>query len=142
MAGLGNCYWNRSSYCFGFFRTGNSTIGTKFNPGFGSKFINNFSRFAKNGCELQGGFGSSQTLTLDDANAIAAAHFASISQVSPEVSRRGQVTAGRNNTNTSIIGATSAYPEVHNVTMSSGTFITTEDVNGIRNVAVIGPQRC
>jgi putative ABC transport system permease protein len=89
---------------------------------------------------VQGGFGSSQTLTLDDANAIAAAHFASISQVSPEVSRRSQVTAGRNNTNTSIIGVTAAYSEVHNVTMSSGTFITAQDVSGIRNVAVIGPQ--
>jgi putative ABC transport system permease protein len=89
---------------------------------------------------VQGGFGSSQTLTLDDANAIEAAHFSSVSKVSPEVSRRSQVTAGRNNTNTSIIGATANYVGVHNVTMSSGTFITDQDVRGIRNVAVIGPQ--
>jgi putative ABC transport system permease protein len=89
---------------------------------------------------VQGGFGSSQTLTLDDANAIAVANFPSISKVSPEVSRRSQVTAGKNNTNTSITGATAAYTEVHNVTMSSGTFITDQDVAGIRNVAVIGPQ--
>jgi putative ABC transport system permease protein len=89
---------------------------------------------------VQGGFGSSQTLTLEDANAITAAHFASISEVSPEVSRRSQVTAGRNNTNISITGATAAYPGVHNVVMSSGTFITDQDVTGVRNVAVIGPQ--
>jgi putative ABC transport system permease protein len=89
---------------------------------------------------VQGGFGSSQTLTLEDANAIAVAHFASISEVSPEVSRRSQVTAGRNNTNISITGATAAYPGVHNVTMSSGTFITDQDVPGVRNVAVVGPQ--
>jgi putative ABC transport system permease protein len=89
---------------------------------------------------VQGGFGSSQTLTLDDANAISAANFPSISKVSPEVSRRSQVTAGRNNTNTSIIGATANYSLVHNVTMSSGTFITDQDVSGNRNVAVIGPQ--
>ncbi len=89
---------------------------------------------------VQGGFGSSQTLTLDDANAIEAAHFSSVSKVSPEVSRRSQVTAGRNNTNTSIIGATANYLGVHNITMSSGTFITDQDVQGIRNVAVIGPQ--
>jgi len=89
---------------------------------------------------VQGGFGSSQTLTLDDANAIQAANFPSISKVSPEVSRRSQVTAGRNNTNTSILGSTANYSEVHNVTMSSGTFITDQDVSGIRNVAVIGPQ--
>lgn len=89
---------------------------------------------------VSGGFGSSQTLTLEDANAITAANFSSISKVSPEVSRRSQITAGRNNTNTSIIGATANYAEVHNVTMSSGTFITDQDVQGIRNVAVIGPQ--
>ena len=89
---------------------------------------------------VQGGFGSSQTLTLDDANAIQIAHFPSINKVSPEVSRRSQVTAGRNNTNTSIIGATANYSEVHNVAMSSGTFITDQDIQGIRNVAVIGPQ--
>jgi putative ABC transport system permease protein len=89
---------------------------------------------------VQGGFGSSQTLTLEDANAITSAHFASINKVSPEVSRRSQVTAGRNNTNTSIIGATASYVEVHSVAMSSGTFITDQDVTGVRNVAVIGPQ--
>jgi putative ABC transport system permease protein len=88
---------------------------------------------------VQGGFGSSQTLTLDDATAITNANFTSISKISPEVSRRGQITAGRNNTNTSIIGATANYTQVHSVTMSSGTFITDQDVQGNRNVAVIGP---
>lgn len=89
---------------------------------------------------VQGGFGSSQTLTLGDANAISAANFSSINKVSPEVSRRSQATAGKNNTNTSIVGATATYAEVHSVTMSSGTFITDQDVQGNRNVAVIGPQ--
>ena len=88
---------------------------------------------------VQGGFGSSTSLTLDDANAIQSSNFSSISKVSPEVSRRAQVTAGKNNTNTSIIGATSAYPEVHNVSMDSGTFITTEDAAANREVAVLGP---
>jgi putative ABC transport system permease protein len=88
---------------------------------------------------IQGGFGSSQTLTLDDATALSAAKFASISQISPEVSRRSQVTAGRNNTNISITGATASYTSVHNVTMSSGTFITDQDVQSTRDVAVIGP---
>jgi len=89
---------------------------------------------------VQGGFGSSQTLTLDDATAITTANFPSISKVSPEVSRRSQVTAGRNNSNISITGVTANYAGVHNVTMSSGTFITDQDVQGTRNVAVIGPQ--
>ncbi len=88
---------------------------------------------------VQGGFGTSETLTLDDANAIASANFPSISQVSPELSRRAQVTAGKNNTNTSIIGVTPTYPAVHNVTMDSGTFITASDVASNREVAVLGP---
>ncbi len=88
---------------------------------------------------VQGGFGSSQTLTLDDALAIEASNFSSISKVSPEVSRRSQVTAGRNNTNTSIIGVTQDYASVHNVSINSGTFVTPADVSGIREVAVLGP---
>lgn len=88
---------------------------------------------------VQGGFGSSTTLTLDDANAIESSNFVSISKVSPEVSRRAQVTAGKNNTNTSVIGSTPDYTIVHNVSMDSGTFITTADVNGMKDVAVLGP---
>lgn len=88
---------------------------------------------------VQGGFGSSTTLTLDDANAIESSNFVSISKVSPEVSRRAQVTAGKNNTNTSVIGSTPDYTIVHNISMDSGTFITTADVNGMKDVAVLGP---
>ncbi|MFH1833181.1 MAG: ABC transporter permease [Candidatus Levyibacteriota bacterium] len=88
---------------------------------------------------VQGAAGSNTTLTLEDANAIDSAHFASISKVSPEITRRAQITAGRNNSNTQIIGATANYVSVHNVTMQSGSFITTQDVSGMRNVAVVGP---
>lgn len=88
---------------------------------------------------VQGGFGSSQTLTYDDAMAIESANYPSISKVSPEVSRRAQITAGKNNTNSSVIGATSNYTIVHNVSMDSGTFITTQDVVDNREVAVLGP---
>ncbi len=88
---------------------------------------------------VQGGFGSATTLTYDDAQAIESSNFASISKVSPEVSRRAQITAGKNNTNTQVIGAASTYPEVHNVSMDSGTFITDADVSGNREVAVLGP---
>ncbi|HYM64913.1 MAG TPA: ABC transporter permease, partial [Candidatus Sulfotelmatobacter sp.] len=89
---------------------------------------------------LQGGFGTSQTLTYEDAKAIESANFPSISKVSPEFTRRSQITAGRNNTNTQIVGANSNYPIVHNVSISSGSFITEGDVSSLRNVAVVGPQ--
>lgn len=84
--------------------------------------------------------GSNTTLTLDDANAIKTSPtVTAVSQVSPEMSRRSQVTAGRNNTNTSIIGATDVYPTVHNVSIAEGSFISTADNAGMRTVAVIGP---
>lgn len=89
---------------------------------------------------VQGGFGSSETLTYDDSNAIESSNFSSIGKVSPELTRRGQVTAGRNNTNTQIIGAGPNYPSVHNATMASGSFITDQNVSGLSNVAVVGPQ--
>jgi putative ABC transport system permease protein len=89
---------------------------------------------------VQGAFGSNTTLTLEDANTIASANFASISKVSPEVTRRAQVTAGRNNTNTQVIGVTPNYASVHSVSIQSGSFISTQDVAGLKNVAVVGPQ--
>jgi putative ABC transport system permease protein len=89
---------------------------------------------------VQGAFGSNTTLTLEDANAIASASFASISKVSPEVTRRAQVTAGRNNTNTQVVGVTPNYASVHSISIQSGSFISTQDVAGLKDVAVIGPQ--
>ncbi|HEV2339182.1 MAG TPA: ABC transporter permease [Patescibacteria group bacterium] len=84
--------------------------------------------------------GSTTTLTLDDANAIMSSpQVTAVSQVSPELSRRSQVTAGRNNSNTSIIGATPAYESVHNVSIAEGSFISAQDNTGVRTVAVIGP---
>lgn len=89
---------------------------------------------------VRGALGSTTTLTLEDATALAnSPRVTSISEVSPEVSRRAQVTAGRNNTNTSIIGATAPYPTVHNVTLAEGSFISTIDTAGMRTIAVIGP---
>jgi len=89
---------------------------------------------------VQGASGSNTTLTLDDANAIESARFASISKVSPEISRRAQVTAGRNNTNTQVVGVTASYAQVHSVNIQSGSFVTAQDVSGLKNVAVVGPQ--
>ncbi len=81
------------------------------------------------------------TLTNEDGTAIqTSATINTISQVSPEVSRRGQVTTGSKNTNTQIVGATSTYPSVHNINLSTGTFISQNDVNSQTKVAVIGPQ--
>ena len=88
---------------------------------------------------VESGFGSDTTLTYDDSEAIKNANFSSIAHVSPEISRRGQITAGRNNTNTQVIGVTSSYMDVHNTSIDSGAFITDSDVAGNKEVAIVGP---
>jgi putative ABC transport system permease protein len=89
---------------------------------------------------VQSGFGGATSLTYEDANAIAqSSQITTVAAVSPELSRRAQVTTGASNTNTSIVGATPAYESVHNITLQSGSFLTTDNVDSISKVAVIGP---
>ncbi|MBI4064939.1 ABC transporter permease [Candidatus Gottesmanbacteria bacterium] len=90
---------------------------------------------------VQGAFGGGTTLTLDDANAIKiSSQITTVQNVSPELSRRAQVTTGKTNTNTQVIGVIPVYTEVHKVTLSAGSFITQSNVDGLAKVAVIGPQ--
>lgn len=90
---------------------------------------------------VQGAAGGGTTLTLDDARAIESTNkITTINAVSPELSRRSQVTAGRNNTNTQIVGVYPSYSSIRKVTMESGVFISQNDVDSMRKVAVLGPQ--
>lgn len=80
------------------------------------------------------------TLTYEDAQALStSSQVTTLTNVSPELSRRTQVTTGATNTNTSIVGATPAYMTVHKVAISEGTFITTLDIDSLSKVAIIGP---
>ncbi len=90
---------------------------------------------------VRGAAGGRTTLTLDDAKAImSSSQVTTVSRVSPEVSRRTQVTTGGSNTNTQVVGVTPDYAIVHKVTVDSGNFITQRDVDEMAKVAVIGPQ--
>jgi putative ABC transport system permease protein len=90
---------------------------------------------------VRGAQGGGTTLTLEDAKAIGAStEITTISKVSPEFSRRTQITTGANNTNTQVVGSTATYGDVHKVTVSSGSFVTDRDVEGMTKVAVLGPQ--
>lgn len=85
--------------------------------------------------------GSATTLTLADAKAIESSpEVTSVKSVSPEYTGRSQVIAGKNNTNTQIIGVYPTYADVHKVEISTGSFVTDGHVNGISKVAVLGPQ--
>lgn len=90
------------------------------------------------GLSASAGRGSAQTLTQADADAIQTS-VTDVRAVSPELSRRYQVTTKGANTNTSVIGTTSAYLEVHNVAIDQGAFISDQDVRALARVAVLGP---
>jgi len=90
------------------------------------------------GTTVRSAGGSSQTLTPGDAAAIASS-VSNVAAVAPEVSGRYQVIYKGNNANTSVLGATAAYPQVRNLAIDTGAFVTDTDVNNSNRIAVIGP---
>ncbi len=90
------------------------------------------------GSQVSSGRGSSQTLTLADAEAVKQ-QISLVGNVAPEASSRYQITAKGTNTNTQVVGTTTAYSIVRNVSVASGVFISDQNVNNLAKVAVIGP---
>jgi putative ABC transport system permease protein len=89
---------------------------------------------------VRGAFGGATTLTNEDADAIkTSSEITTVKNVSSEYSSRAQVIAGRNNTNTQVVGVEPAYAEVRKITLSSGSFVTTQHLTSMSKVAVIGP---
>jgi len=86
----------------------------------------------------QGG-GSAESLTIEDANAIKE-QITSIKAVAPSITKRYQVTAKGNNTNTQAIGTTEDYMIARNVTIDVGSFFNTTQMKGSAKVAVVGPS--
>lgn len=94
----------------------------------------------QNSSGVRGAIGGATTLVLDDANAIKnSGQITNVKNVSPEFSRRSQVVAGRNNTNTQIIGVSEQYADIRKLSLSSGVFISDRDTNAAAKVAVLGP---
>ncbi|MBI3069972.1 MAG: ABC transporter permease, partial [Candidatus Levybacteria bacterium] len=89
---------------------------------------------------IQSAAGTSTTLKLDDLRAIEKEKIPSIKNVSAELLRRAQVVAGRNNTNTQVVGVLPTYQEVRNMQLTNGSFITQRDISSLAKVAVLGPQ--
>lgn len=90
------------------------------------------------GFGASGGRGNAKTLTNADAAAIAK-EVANVAAVDSQVSGRYQITAKGTNTNTSVTGVTSAYPQIRNLEIADGTFITDAQNEAAAKVAVIGP---
>ncbi len=89
------------------------------------------------GSTVNAGRGNAQTLTKDDATSLTS--LSGVKAVSPESTNREQIVSSTSNTNTSVIGAVSAYPEVHNMSVDQGLWFTDSQVSGFAKVAVIGP---
>jgi putative ABC transport system permease protein len=83
-----------------------------------------------------GGGSSSGSLTLDDADAIAA--LPAVAGVAPEASTSQIVAAGEKTSTTTIIGTSSAYPMVRAYEVWQGTFLTDPSVDRELRVAVLG----
>lgn len=84
-----------------------------------------------------GGFGSVQSLTLDDAYAIAE-KCPSVSKTAPEVRSIAQVKYGNQNTSTTIAGVTPDFLSVRNYTVAQGSFFDERDVRSSMRVAALG----
>src|SRR2546428_503470 len=90
---------------------------------------------ARSGVRL--GWGSSASLTVDDADAIRA-EAPGVAAVSPEYYLYTQAAAGNLNWNTKVYGEAPEYLDIRQWPMISGEPFTEEDVRGARQVAVIG----
>ncbi len=82
------------------------------------------------------GAGSATTLTLGDAEAIAA--LTDVAAVAPEVSTQAVVVAGDENTTTSIVGTTADYLAVRTFEIWQGAFLTDVANQESLRVAVLG----
>jgi putative ABC transport system permease protein len=87
---------------------------------------------------VMAGRGTAQVLTLEDAQAIAQEIFY-VQAVAPEISGRYQIVAKGANANTQVVGTNAFYPEVRNIEMALGTFISERDIQSLSKSAVLGP---
>jgi putative ABC transport system permease protein len=83
-----------------------------------------------------GGGNTTSTLTVADADAIAA--LPAIGGVAPEISTNLTVTAGSKTATTTVVGTTPAYPTVRAYDVWQGTFLTDASLEHDLRVAVLG----
>jgi putative ABC transport system permease protein len=88
---------------------------------------------------VRGGFGSSSTLTYQNAVDLAnKIDCPDISAVAPQVSSETTLVAGNANWSTSVNGSTPAWLSVRGRSMAEGSFFTQQEMNHDDNVVVLG----
>ena len=104
----------------------------------GSNLLTVMPGFQRSFSQVSVGRGSAQTLTIKDAEAITK-EVSFVQATAPELSRRYQVIAKGKNTNTQVVGTVAAYPNVKNIEIDQGSFISEQSVRSQSKVAVLGP---
>jgi putative ABC transport system permease protein len=82
------------------------------------------------------GAGNAATLTLEDADAIAA--LAPVVAVAPEAQAGVQLLANGQNWSTRVLGVTDTYASVRNTEVAEGDWISRQQVDGRSSVVVLG----
>lgn len=82
--------------------------------------------------------GGAITLSYDDAQAIVE-NVPNVANIAPEFSQRYQIVYKASNTNTTVVGVTPEYPEVRNIELQFGSFISSRNLFTLSKVAVLGP---
>ncbi|MCT0248471.1 ABC transporter permease [Synechococcus sp. CS-205] len=85
------------------------------------------------------GIQNPRTLVLEDAEAIAE-QVPSVRRVAPQITINEVVQSGGNSSNASVSGITPEFLPVRRFEIAQGRFFSEDDINGARNVAVIGPD--
>jgi putative ABC transport system permease protein len=83
--------------------------------------------------------GTAKTLTLEDAESIKS-EISSVKSLTVQVSGRYQAVYKGKNTNTSIMGTDSNYPDVRNVSLLTGSFVSSQYIQSYSKVAILGPS--
>jgi putative ABC transport system permease protein len=89
---------------------------------------------------IRGGFGSSSTLTMSDANALSSSVVApDIKAVAPTTQSEESLTARTSNWTTSVVGTTVDWLSVRSRSLADGRFFDHQEVSGAAAVTVLGP---
>ncbi|WP_426573608.1 ABC transporter permease [Aquihabitans sp. McL0605] len=90
---------------------------------------------------VRGGFGSSSTLTVEDAKAISDADAApDVQAVAATATSSVSLTNGTANWTTTLTGTTESWKEVRSRDVTSGRFLTAADEKDAAAVVVLGPD--
>ncbi|MFZ1467155.1 MAG: ABC transporter permease [Anaerolineae bacterium] len=80
---------------------------------------------------------AAQTLTLEDANAVAALNLP-VTGVAPQMGAPASVVAAAADKNANVVGVTPAYQTVNALALTQGSFLTEDQVRSVAPVVVLG----